>query len=65
MSCGGPEHEHMVGEPINIGRCTFCRQKIVWGKTAKERTAPFDPYTKRNHWITCEARKSAREAFPR
>jgi hypothetical protein len=65
LSCGGPEHEHMVGEPKNVGRCRFCGQDIEWGNTAKEKMAPFDPDTKRNHWITCESRKAAREEYPR
>lgn len=33
--------------------CRKCGKRFVWGKTQKDRTAPFDPETLINHFATC------------
>lgn len=47
-------------QPYDFGKCRWCQQEIIWGKTVKGKRAPFDPDTGVNHWITCPKRSDVR-----
>ncbi len=49
MSCGQPDWEHAVYvEPDSLNdKCRSCDAPIVWGRTNKDKRAPFDAETLR------------------
>lgn len=65
MTCGGKDSEHVIVSERQPATCRFCKQSIHWGKTNAGKSAPADPDTGRNHWITCPRQGDARKAYPR
>ena len=68
MSCGFPAEQHAdtLTHDDMTRTCKFCGATILWGLTLRQRRAPFDPGTLRNHFITCpKVPRRARQAEAR